>query len=307
MGLLPRAVVANDVKSLDQDARSALRKHGIRFGQFTIFLPLLLKPAPTRLRLVLWSLAQDLAEFPEAPPAGLVTVPNMTAQPQGTDTMAGYRNAGERAIRIDMLERLADMLRAEDSRGGFEAKADMLSITGMTLEQFADLMAGLGYKAEKGERVKVKAAPATPAVAAAPAEDAAEAALAETPAETPAEAEAPAAEGETPAEASAEAPAETSAEATAEAPEMEVFYSFTWGGNRGANARAPRAEGDKPRSKGKPQGKPRGKPQGGERGKGKPQGDKRGAQSFQARPPREKAIDPDNPFAAALMGLAKKD
>ena len=79
--------------------------------------------------------------------------------------MAGYRAAGERSIRIDMLERLADMLRAENTRGGFEAKADMLSITGMTLDQFAELMKGLGYKAEKGERPKVKpqAPPAQPA------------------------------------------------------------------------------------------------------------------------------------------------
>ena len=30
----------------------------------------------------------------------------------------------------------------------------MLSITGMTLEQFAGLMVGLGYKAEKGSRLK---------------------------------------------------------------------------------------------------------------------------------------------------------
>jgi ATP-dependent RNA helicase SUPV3L1/SUV3 len=41
-----------------------------------------------------------------------------------------------------MLERLADMLRGQDTRGGFEATADMLSITGLTLEQFADLMGG---------------------------------------------------------------------------------------------------------------------------------------------------------------------
>ena len=54
MGILPRASVANDVKALDQDARGLLRKHGVRFGQFTIFQQLLLKPAPTRLRLVLW-------------------------------------------------------------------------------------------------------------------------------------------------------------------------------------------------------------------------------------------------------------
>ena len=42
-------------------------------------------------------------------------------------------------------------------------------------------------------------------------------------------------------------------------------------------------------------------------GKGKPKGkggQGKGGQSFQAKPPRkEKPIDPDNPFAAALMGL----
>ena len=52
-GIIPRGEVAEEVRALDQEARGALRKHGIRFGQFTIFMPLLLKPAPTRLRLVL--------------------------------------------------------------------------------------------------------------------------------------------------------------------------------------------------------------------------------------------------------------
>ena len=163
MGVLPRGEVAQDVKSLEQDARGMLRKHGVRFGQFTLFQPLLLKPAPTRLRLVLWSLAQGLDEFPEAPPPGLVTVPAVKDAPHGYYPMAGYRLAGERAIRIDMLERLADMIRGQDTRGGFEANPDMLSITGLTLDQFADLMSGLGYKAEKGERAKVK--PAAAAVA----------------------------------------------------------------------------------------------------------------------------------------------
>jgi ATP-dependent RNA helicase SUPV3L1/SUV3 len=310
LGVLPRGMVAREVKDLDQDARGALRKHGIRFGQFTIFMPLLLKPAPTRLRLVLWSLAQGLQEFPDAPPPGLVTVPVAEGAPRGYDTMCGYRNAGERAIRIDMLERLADMLRAEDSRGGFEAKADMLSITGMTLEQFAELMQGLGYNAEKGEREKVKAVAEAPAEAApaqeAPAEGAPEAVAQDTPAEETAEApaEVPAEEVAAEADAAAEA-SETPAEATetpAEeaAPEIEVFYTFTWGGNRDKR----RAGGDQQRGRGKPKG---GKPA--PKGKGKPRGDrdrgqKGGAKTFSARPPKsEKKIDPDNPFAAALMGL----
>jgi len=159
LGVLSRDAVNDDVKALDQEARGVLRKHGVRFGQFTIFLPALLKPAPTRLRLVLWSLFNGLQEFPESPPPGLVTIPNIADVPKNHYTLAGYHPAGSRAIRIDMLERLADILRARDSRAGFEASGDMLSITGMTLDQFSDLMAGLGYKGEKSERPKVKAAP----------------------------------------------------------------------------------------------------------------------------------------------------
>nr|WP_174826024.1 DEAD/DEAH box helicase [Ruegeria arenilitoris] len=302
LGVLPRAGVAQEVKDLDQDARGALRKHGIRFGQFTIFMPLLLKPAPTRLRLVLWALANGLQEFPDAPPPGLVTVPVAKDAPEGYDTMCGYRDAGERSIRIDMLERLADMLRAEDSRGGFEAKPDMLSITGMTLEQFADLMKGLGYSAERGEREKVKPAPV-----AAPDVTPTEQPTAES-SEQPSSEETPATEAATeeaaaPAEAPAEATesTEVAAEApAAEEPEVEVFFTFTWGRQRQAN-RGPRREQRQGQGKGKPRGKPqdgRGKPQG-KKG-GKPQG----AKSFSSRPPKkEKAIDPDNPFAAALMGL----
>ncbi len=291
LGVLPRAQVAQEVKDLDQDARGALRKHGIRFGQFTIFMPLLLKPAPTRLRLVLWALSSGLQEFPEAPPPGLVTVPVAKNAPQGYDTMCGYRDAGERSIRIDMLERLADMLRAEDSRGGFEAKPDMLSITGMTLEQFADLMQGLGYKAERGEREKIK-----PALAEQPEVEAAEQPVAE---ETPAP-EAPTDEVAAPAEAPAEATESTEAAAEAPAadePEVEVFFTFTWGRQRQQN-RGPRRE------QGQSKGKPRGKSQDNRRPQGKKGGKPQGAKSFSARPPKkEKAIDPDNPFAAALMGL----
>ncbi|WP_424830861.1 helicase-related protein [Ruegeria sp.] len=296
LGVLPRAQVAQEVKDLDQDARGALRKHGIRFGQFTIFMPLLLKPAPTRLRLVLWALSSGLQEFPEAPPPGLVTVPVAKDAPQGYDTMCGYRDAGERSIRIDMLERLADMLRSEDSRGGFEAKPDMLSITGMTLDQFADLMQGLGYKAERGEREKVKPAPVEQPEAEAAGQPTAEEILAPeaatdevaTPAEAPAEATAST-------EAAAEAPV---ADPAPDEPEVEVFYTFTWGRQRQQN-RGPRRE------QGQGKGKPRGKPQD---GRGKPHGKKggkpQGAKSFSSRPPKkEKAIDPDNPFAAALMGL----
>ena len=327
--------MANEVKDLDQDARGLLRKHGVRFGQFTIFMPAVLKPAPTRLRLVLSGLWDGLDEFPESPPPGLVTIPNLPEVPVRTYTLSGYRPAGDRAIRIDMLERLADMLRTQDTRAGFEANADMLSITGMTLEQFANLMEGLGYAAEKGERAKARAeaAPVVEAPAAVdhdhPLTEEESVLAAETRAKWEAEqAEKKKAEAE--ADAASEGAEAPDAEAeAAPAPELEVFYTFRWAprprnprpqaggdrrprqdrGNAPQQARAPRAEGegqgDRPRGK-KPQGDFKGKPKGGKPPRGKDDRNDR-AKSFSARPPRaEKPIDPDNPFAA-LAALIKKD
>ncbi|RBI74662.1 disulfide oxidoreductase [Roseovarius sp. TE539] len=326
LGIIPRAEVADEVKALDQDARGQLRKHGIRFGQFTIFMPLMLKPAPTRLRLVLWALHAGLDTFPEAPPPGLVTVPAGDADAASHLTMAGYRPAGARAIRIDMLERLADMLRAQDSRAGFEATADMLSITGMTLEQFADLMEGLGYKADRGERERIKpvdravvsSGSGTPEAADQPAASAQDvggqgdtgtsaentvAAIPDT-GEAPVAAE-PAEDTEVPAEIPAasegevlpgEAPSADPVEA-----ETEVFYTFTWAGRaRGGKATktADRAGGGRGKGRGAGKGKARGTPVGEKAGTGsRPHGGK---------PRKEDKIDPDNPFAAALMGLKDK-
>ena len=158
LGVLPRGPVAQDVKSIEQETRSMMRKHGLRFGQYTLFLPILLKPAPARMRIMLWGIASDLDDIPAPPPAGVVTFPAPEGLPDAYFQMAGYRKAGDRALRLDMLERLADMTRTLDARKGFEATADMLSITGLTLEQFASLMDGLGYRSEKAERPKVKAA-----------------------------------------------------------------------------------------------------------------------------------------------------
>ena len=328
LGVLPRDGVADDVKALDQDARGALRKHGVRFGQFTVFLPALLKPAPTRLRLVLWSLAQGLDMFPESPPPGLVTIPNLPDVPMQHYTLSGYRPAGSRAVRIDMLERLADILRTRDARAGFEAAPEMLSITGMTLEQFADLMQGLGYAAEKGERVKVRSPAAS-----------VEASAEEIAARAQAQADAAHIVTEEPAEGVAESGAETAAETATAAEEMEVFYSFRWAPrprqtrgprrDHGRDGQAPQGEraprekrdGDRPRrdpakgdgkGDGRTEGKPRGdrndRPKGGKPGKRDDQ--RRDAQkprSFTSGPDRKRdRIDPDNPFAAALMGLKDK-
>ena len=266
-GLVPRESVSETVKSLDQDARATLRKHGVRFGQHTIFMPLLLKPAPTRLRLVLWSLTNNIDEFPSAPPPGLVTVPTESLALSGVDTMSGYRNAGDRAIRVDMLERLADLLRSQDSKSGFECNSDMLSITGMTLEQFAGLMVGLGYKAEKGSRLKVVL-------------------------ENENETKPSLSKVEENEHKGQDYPNEVSKQENSEGEISdlnEVFYKFSWVPNKvNKSNKYSQKNGKQKKKKGKPLSAVRAKDvQTSSKNFGK----------------KDKPIDPDNPFAKALMGF----
>ncbi len=266
LGVLQRRAVADDVKALDQEGRALLRKHGVRFGQHHVFMPALLKPAPTRFRLLLWSLHSSFDDFPPAPPPGLVTIAQVPGAPEGFYTRAGYRLCGSRALRIDMLERLADMIRPLDARAGFEASADMLSITGCTLEQFAELMQGLGYAAERGERPKAARAAAVAQTGGTTGEEAEEAVAEAAPKaqlgaqdaagapQSPAEderVEAAAADAEAPTEAApvAGAPALKEAENEQGAPppvEVEIFYSFTLAPRRGQRERGPQRRG-KPR------------------------------------------------------------
>ena len=93
-----------------------------------------------------------------------------------------------------------------------------------------------------------------------------------------------------------EAPSADPAEA-----ETEVFYTFTWAG-RGRGGKAAKTEDRAGGGRGKGRGAGKGK------SKGKPAGEKTGKASrpHGGKPRKEDRIDPDNPFAAALMGLKDK-
>ena len=299
MGILPRKEVIEDVKALNQDARGLLRKHGVRFGQFTIFMPLLLKPAPTRLRVLLWSLAQKLEEFPSSPPPGLVTIPCDPHAPAGYYTLAGYHKCNSRAIRIDMLERLADLIRAEDTRSGFEATAEMLSITGTTLEQFSNLMQGLGYSVVSGERQKrgplkqstdkVEKEVKTEIVGSIDEKD------------PPGQAKkkpdltvsnVPDTHGITDLELNSLAQEDASATEI----EQETYYIFKWSPQRISN-----------KANAKTQKDIRGSQKKSKKRISKLNQDRFKTKVNKSKPVNKKGIDLDNPFAAALMGLKVKD
>lgn len=171
LGVVSRDQVAEDVKSLSQEDRASLRKYGVRFGAFHIFIPALLKPAATQLRLLLWALGLERDgvlsrhEVPATPGQGLTSVPFDRATPKGFYRIIGFRVCGARAVRIDMLERLGDVIRArvfwkpafpkqprpEGSvpGGGFTVIPDMMSLVGCSGEEFEGVLRSLGFRAEE--------------------------------------------------------------------------------------------------------------------------------------------------------------
>ena len=117
LGVLERQKVAEDVKGLDQPSRAILRKYGIRFGAYHIYLPALLKPAPRSLAAQLWALKHEspdvkgLDELQRLASSGRTSIPVDPETPKALYRTIGYRVCGERAIRVDILERLADLIR----------------------------------------------------------------------------------------------------------------------------------------------------------------------------------------------------
>ena len=72
-------------------------------------------PAPTEVRVLLWWLEQMKAgqvsgAVPTLPPNGLTSMVADTTMPSGFYRMGGYRISGKRAVRVDILERLADLI-----------------------------------------------------------------------------------------------------------------------------------------------------------------------------------------------------
>jgi len=298
LGVLFRRDVADDVKSLDQDGRASMRRYGVRFGAYHIFVPALLKPAPAELITLLWALKNDGLDKPgygdliPVLAAGRTSVVTDPSFERTFYKLAGFRFLGKRAVRIDILERLADIIRpllqwkpgqANRPEGAYDGRrftttTAMLSILGATLEDMEEILKGLGYRAdavkaeEAAAHLAVQDASAAPAAAAEPAaEDASEKADHDDADQTDeATAETPAAEAEPVAvEVTAEA-----APAAADGEPTEPKPVLLWRlGGRNDNQRQARNHGGERRGGGnneRPQGNRRhGGGEGGENREGR--------------------------------------
>ena len=180
-GVLDRTKVADIVKGLDQEARGALRALGLRFGAYHIYTAALMKPANRGLAALLYALrnepdAAGVADVSHLALSGRTSIPVDATISKELYRVAGFRVCGGRAVRIDILERLADLIRPalawRSSQsgeapagafpgGGFTVTGAMTSLVGCSGEDFFSILASLGYRKEmKPVPVVAAAAPA---------------------------------------------------------------------------------------------------------------------------------------------------
>jgi ATP-dependent RNA helicase SUPV3L1/SUV3 len=231
LGVLERSKISAEMKDLDQASRATLRKYGVRFGAYHIYFPGLLKPAARALASLLWAEKQDnvdmsaLSGAQHLASSGRTSFPVDKALHRDAYRVLGYRQCGERAVRVDILERLADLIRPalawrENSPGekptgafdgrGFVVTQAMTSLTGSAGEDFASILRALGYRMDRRPPLPPKPAP--------------EAVVETVPSETP------------PVEASAEATSEVTSEATTETPVAEVATELPVSGDPAPSA-----------------------------------------------------------------------
>jgi ATP-dependent RNA helicase SUPV3L1/SUV3 len=268
--------------------------------------------------------------MPEVPRAGLTSFLPSAGAPEAFYRAGGDHLCGPRAVRIDMLERLADHIRpllawrsgsegaavpkGATGDGGFTATPEMMSLLGCSPEELGGVLKALGFRVERRPGKKASELPASAPEPTVPAEMAVETANAPAPstdpeAEAPATAAAPAEpefeeiwrprrhpRGERRRDATHKAKQPEGARAEAQTAPVQPQQPATSSGNgRDAKASMPR-EARRERNK-----------DGGERGRDahprrspdrRRREERRKSEVLTAAPPRRAGVDADSPFAA---------
>ncbi|TIX49163.1 helicase-related protein [Alteraurantiacibacter aquimixticola] len=122
---------------IPKEKRPFMRKLGVMIGSLDVYVPALLKPGP---RMLLRALGVDRRSVNE----------KMEAVIEGTKHLpAGYRRAGQQAIRVDMAEKLfraAHETRAKATGRDFPVDTALATSMGLLAENFQRLMRDAGFR-----------------------------------------------------------------------------------------------------------------------------------------------------------------
>ncbi len=147
-GVIKRSSISDYLNKLNQSDRGKLRKLGVKFGRYHIFLFKLFKPSSVSLRILLWKCYNNkFLDF--APPTfGLNFLDRMGTANKEFMLLCGFEKFNDLFVRIDILERLFLIIFKSDSDSKREIKVtpEMLNLLGCTKQNFIKLLKQMNYK-----------------------------------------------------------------------------------------------------------------------------------------------------------------
>lgn len=146
MGILPREQLESLIAKIDADDRRVLRAKRVRLGPILAFIPALNKPAGVRLRGLLWSLYNDQPLPANVPNDGIVSQVVEGDVNKDFYQAIGYPVFANRAIRIDMLDRVICAVYDSATGGKFRAQHQMAEWLGSPIEDLYGVLSAMGHK-----------------------------------------------------------------------------------------------------------------------------------------------------------------
>jgi len=147
LGILPREKLESLIAKIDADDRRVLRAKRVRLGPILVFIPALNKPAGVRLRGLLWSLYHGESLPANVPNDGIVSqVVDADAVNKDFYQAIGYPVFGNRAIRIDMLDRVICAIYDLADKGKFRAQHQMAEWLGCPIDDLYGVLTAMGHK-----------------------------------------------------------------------------------------------------------------------------------------------------------------
>lgn len=192
MGIVPRANLEELIAGLDPEMRKVLRQKQIKLGPILVFIPALNKPAAVHLRALLWSLWHDKPLPAKIPGDGMVSKALANENDVNIEFFSaiGYPVYANRAIRVDMLDRIVSAIYDSAKGGTFKATHAMAEWLGCSIPDLYTVIEAMGHKkiSDPVEQKVTEAVAAADAPAAVPEAPAIVEAAQEVPVEAPAEA-----------------------------------------------------------------------------------------------------------------------
>jgi ATP-dependent RNA helicase SUPV3L1/SUV3 len=157
LGSVPRHTVEEQIAALAPEDRKNIARLDVRIGTAAVYVASLLRPPGMAARGLLWNVwSGSLVAVPEGAPASVAAA----GAPKPFWEAIGYRVLGPRAVRVDMVERVASRMR-ELGRAGGEPE-DVISWLGCTREELPVVLRALGWERKDDRWVRAGAPPRRP-------------------------------------------------------------------------------------------------------------------------------------------------